>query len=502
MLVLLGRKGLVGLAVGATAGLGLIALIIYQEVRRRRSRCQQEVLQNAPPPPQLVLSSVHLDAEEAEAQQQALAAVEEAVRLLPPAQQGELRAQLDQVLSCVSSLRSEVAELRGGLHAIALQIIQDVKRGVEDSQRARRRRPLRERSDSQSSSSVYFTASQGAASTQGVASEAGYSTAYADSDYTDRETDREEGEGGGEGEESEEEEDQSCATVLTLRQEESQEDSPEEEEQEEQEEPVKEVLSGELALLLAQSDVLQTGDARLRADGLGLLQAHRTQYGDSRDFLWRLARAYSAVHAATHDPEQRSTIAQQGRDEAESVLRKNDLDADCHIRFAVLAGLTSQTDSMHSKLKSQRILKEHLDRALALRDDLPLAFYLLGSWSYQVATLGWLERKAAAALYDQPPKASLHDALGHFMKVRRRRPHAGVAQEAERVGWSPGGRRFDPRLLLAECGGVPERDASPRLLLATPCVVDSAVVCVNVYHWVRFHPPNLMRTLKYRISKR
>ena len=64
---------------------------------------------------------------EMEAQQQALAAVEEAVRLLPPAQQGELRAQLDQVLSCVSSLRSEVAELRGGLHAIALQIIQDVK---------------------------------------------------------------------------------------------------------------------------------------------------------------------------------------------------------------------------------------------------------------------------------------------------------------------------------------------------------------------------------------
>ncbi|CAL8383315.1 unnamed protein product [Boreogadus saida] len=33
-----------------------------------------------------------------------------------------------------------------------------------------------------------------------------------------------------------------------------------------------------------------------------------------------------------------------------------------------------------------------------------------------------------------------------------------VAQEAERLGWSPRGRRFDPRLLLAEC---PERDASP-----------------------------------------
>ena len=35
-----------------------------------------------------------------------------------------------------------------------------------------------------------------------------------------------------------------------------------------------------------------------------------------------------------------------------------------------------------------------------------------------------------------------------------------VAQEAEQVGWSPEGCWFDPRLLLAECGDVPERDAS------------------------------------------
>ena len=62
-----------------------------------------------------------------EAQQEALAAVEAAVQGLSTEQQQELRNQLDQVLSCVASLRSEVAELRGGLQDIALQIIQDVK---------------------------------------------------------------------------------------------------------------------------------------------------------------------------------------------------------------------------------------------------------------------------------------------------------------------------------------------------------------------------------------
>lgn len=34
----LGRNGLIGLAVGATAGLGLIAFIVYREISRRKSR--------------------------------------------------------------------------------------------------------------------------------------------------------------------------------------------------------------------------------------------------------------------------------------------------------------------------------------------------------------------------------------------------------------------------------------------------------------------------------
>lgn len=77
---------------------------------------------------------------------------------------------------------------------------------------------------------------------------------------------------------------------------------------------------------------------------------------------------------------------------------------------------------MHSKLKSSHILKEHLDRAIALRDDEPMCFYLLGRWCYEVATLDWLEKKAAAALYQSPPSATLHDALENFLKAEELSP--------------------------------------------------------------------------------
>ncbi|KAM3603294.1 uncharacterized protein V6R79_020051 [Siganus canaliculatus] len=428
----LGRNGFIGLAVGATAGLGLIAFLIFRE-RKRKS---QAVVLEACPAPRL-LEEVDgsamldtLDAEEMEARQQALAAVEAVVQGLSPEHQVELRNQLDQVLNCVASLRSEVAELRGGLQGIAVQIIQDVKKGVEDSQRIRRRRHVvhRERTDSTSSSSIYFTASQGMASMYEETSEGGYSTAYAESDYTDRDTDREEG-GQEQDQESEEEEDRSCVTVLTLRQEDSQEDEVEEEEEEEDELPkegrlqlAEDVPSGELALLLAQSDILHTGDANLKAEGFHLLLDNRGQYGDSNDFLWRLARAYRDMYDSTEDKQEKRTYAQQGREVAELALQKNNLNADCHKWFAVLTGLTSQHDSMHNKLKSSHILKEHLDRAIALRDDDPMCFYLMGRWCYEVANLDWLEKKAAAALYQSPPTSSLHDALENFLKAEELSP--------------------------------------------------------------------------------
>ncbi|TNN38328.1 hypothetical protein EYF80_051505 [Liparis tanakae] len=124
----LGRTGLVGLALGATAGCGLIALLIYREISRRRSRCLA-LEARRPAAEQAAAAALleTLDAQEVEAQQEAVAAVAAAVRGLTPEQQLELRNQLDQVLSCVASLRGEVAELRGGLQDIATQIIQDVK---------------------------------------------------------------------------------------------------------------------------------------------------------------------------------------------------------------------------------------------------------------------------------------------------------------------------------------------------------------------------------------
>ncbi|KAE8287248.1 Regulator of microtubule dynamics protein 3 [Larimichthys crocea] len=219
---------------------------------------------------------------------------------------------------------------------------------------------------------------------------------------------------------------------------------------------VTDVPSGELALLLAQSDILHTGDASLKAEGFRLLLDNRAEYGDSREFLWRLARAYSDMYKSTEDKQEKKTYAQQGWEEAEAALRKNGLNAECHKWFAVLTGLSTQHESMHSKLKSSHILKEHLDRAVALRDNDPMCFYLLGRWCYEVATLDWLEKKAAAALYQSPPTSTLHDALENFLKAEELSP--GFSKTV--------------RLYIAQChrelGNISEATNWTELALKTP----------------------------------
>lgn len=72
--------------------------------------------------------------------------------------------------------------------------------------------------------------------------------------------------------------------MLTLRQEDSQEEEEEvveevveEDERRPQLGAVEAPPSGELALLLAQSDILHTGDATLKAEGFRLLQDNRAE---------------------------------------------------------------------------------------------------------------------------------------------------------------------------------------------------------------------------------
>ncbi|KAI1897909.1 hypothetical protein AGOR_G00088140 [Albula goreensis] len=206
----LGKNAWIGLSVGATAGIGvLLFLVFYKNIKR--GLCQRFSLPNRSDGLALLKSTDGPSTETVAHVFTVQGALDPGLKqVLSAEQQAQLKGQLDEVLKSVNLLQGEVASLRDGLQVMAVQIIQDVKSGLEESHKTARRRrlpPSRERNDSVSSSSIYFSASTGAASHYDGESEGGYMTANNESDYggeTDKEPDKDE-------------EEECNTTVCTLR---------------------------------------------------------------------------------------------------------------------------------------------------------------------------------------------------------------------------------------------------------------------------------------------
>ncbi|XP_014390341.1 PREDICTED: regulator of microtubule dynamics protein 3 [Myotis brandtii] len=145
-------------------------------------------------------------------------------------------------------------------------------------------------------------------------------------------------------------------------------------------------------------------------------------YGSRQDFLWRLARAYSDMCELAEEVSEKKSYAQNGKEEAEAALEKGDESADCHQWYAVLCGQLAEHEGIQKRIQSGFSFKEHVDKALALQPENPMAHFLLGRWCYQVAHLSWLEKKTAAALFESPPSATVEDALQSFLKAEELQP--------------------------------------------------------------------------------
>ncbi|XP_040465417.1 regulator of microtubule dynamics protein 3 isoform X2 [Falco naumanni] len=328
--------------------------------------------------------------------------------LLRHDEQVDVLERLDFVVRNIAELRKEVEELRNTLQHLAAEIVGEVRSHLEETQKVtRRRRFPRERRDSTGSSSIYFTASSGAANTDDGESEGGYTTANAESDY-DRESERESEEG---------EDEVSCETVRTARR-----DSLDLVNEDETHLILDSSLEEGLGQLLQQADHLHSGDEQEKREGFQLLLNNKLAYAGQKEFLWRLARAHSDMCEITEDADEKRSYASDGKEVIEAALQKWDQSAECHQWYAILCGQLSEHESIQKRIQIGYVFKEHIDKAIELKPEDPKCYYLLGRWCYQVSHLGWLEKKTASALFEAPPTATVQDALQNFLRVEELSP--------------------------------------------------------------------------------
>lgn len=178
----------------------------------------------------------------------------------------------------------------------------------------------------------------------------------------------------------------------------------------------------ELFNFFQRVDNLHKGSEDDKKESFRLLLEKGDKYENCVDFLWRLARAYGDLFEMTTDANEKRKYVADGKIKAEKAVQLDDRSAESHQWFAIMCGYMSQFESVQNKIRNGYLFKEHLDKAIELKPQDPLLYYLNGRWCYSVAQLSWIERKVAAALFGTPPTSTVEEALQNFLKAEEMHP--------------------------------------------------------------------------------
>ncbi|XP_063348042.1 regulator of microtubule dynamics protein 2 [Pelmatolapia mariae] len=292
-----------------------------------------------------------------------------------PSGQAEVLDRLEALIQCVSELKDEMKALKNALPSLQDQVREEF-RGREEARRTgslHRTTPTRRK---RTAATVAEARATGRSSEE-AESEGGYMTALTDSE----------------------------------------EDELSDAEERDQEHPV-----DKLSLLIEQIDRLHQGCESDKQESLNILLEQREEFGQNSTFLWRLTRAYCDVHDISLTLEEKKTYAETGKKVGEEAVSLNPTCAESHQWYAIMCGIMAEYDTIQNKIKNGYVFKDHLDKAIELKPQDPLSYYLLGRWCYAVSQLSWIERKVASTLFGEPPSATIEDALKNFLKVEELHP--------------------------------------------------------------------------------
>jgi hypothetical protein len=144
------------------------------------------------------------------------------------------------------------------------------------------------------------------------------------------------------------------------------------------------------------------------------------------DILWRLARAcHLQASCLQQKNPKRKELLLEGQKYAVAAHKIDNNNFNVLKWCAVLTGTLTEHLGTKEKIQQGYQFKEYLDKALSMQTEYSL-LHMRGRFSYSVANLSWLERKAASAFFATPPSATIDDALKDFLEVEKVRPNVWI----------------------------------------------------------------------------
>ncbi|CAI2353146.1 unnamed protein product [Caenorhabditis sp. 36 PRJEB53466] len=133
----------------------------------------------------------------------------------------------------------------------------------------------------------------------------------------------------------------------------------------------------------------------------------------SIDVLWRLAKFCNEIGNRV-EKDKRKEIITEGKKYAVEAWNTDSNNFLAARWAALMSGKVTEYLGTKDKIEEGKHCKEYLDRAISIQPKEDALLHLRGRWALSVANLSWLERKAAAILYSEPPTATVEEAIADF----------------------------------------------------------------------------------------
>jgi tetratricopeptide (TPR) repeat protein len=147
--------------------------------------------------------------------------------------------------------------------------------------------------------------------------------------------------------------------------------------------------------------------------------------GHDLELTWRFLRGgyrYGKQALEARDNSEAERIADTAMERGERALEENDGHVNLHKWAGILLGLVGDIKGIKNRIQSSFLIREHFTKALELKPGEHFIRHLLGRWCYQVASVSWLQRKMASAIFATPPTSSFDEAFSYFSAAEEASP--------------------------------------------------------------------------------
>lgn len=131
------------------------------------------------------------------------------------------------------------------------------------------------------------------------------------------------------------------------------------------------------------------------------------------EILWRLGRSCYEMAEESTDAEVRNKYFKEGLAYCEESIKGDDNNCAVHKWTGIL--LAKQNVSTKEKIANAYLIRDHFLKAVELGPNDANSQHCMGNWCWEILQVGWLERKAAALIFGEPPSSTYEECLKYLL---------------------------------------------------------------------------------------